>query len=74
MLNGSLTPPCLSQVSRCGGKILLIDTGISKAYGGAHSALEILYTLEPLEELSPSSKTRTWKETEVVSAMYTGGR
>lgn len=122
-----LTPCLLSQVSRCGGKILLIDTGassfkalspppllrafadppsalpssslllppppsplhpssspkgISRAYGGAHSALEMLYTLTPVEDDSEeegtsafaSGETTKWVEREVVSAMYTGGR
>ncbi|ORY65637.1 Metallo-dependent phosphatase-like protein [Leucosporidium creatinivorum] len=75
------TPHFGGIVSRCDGKILLIDTGISRAYGGAHSALEILYTLTPVEDSSEessafgSSKTSTkWIENEVVSAMYTGDR
>ena len=35
-------------MSRCGGKIIIIDTGISKAYGGRLSALGITYTLTPI--------------------------
>ncbi|SCV74929.1 BQ2448_7958 [Microbotryum intermedium] len=40
--------PDFDQVrQRCGGKILLIDTGISRAYGGSLSALEIVTTYTP---------------------------
>ncbi|GAA5981379.1 hypothetical protein JCM5350_004386 [Sporobolomyces pararoseus] len=41
------TPNFEGMVSRCRGKILLIDTGISRAYGGSHSFLEISHTLRP---------------------------
>ncbi|KAF8514535.1 Metallo-dependent phosphatase-like protein [Hysterangium stoloniferum] len=41
------TPDFDKIVSRCGGKIIIIDTGISKAYGGVLSALSINYTLTP---------------------------
>ncbi|KAI5478940.1 hypothetical protein MNV49_004461 [Pseudohyphozyma bogoriensis] len=41
------TPNFEGMVSRCDGKIILIDTGISRAYGGALSALEIVVTLTP---------------------------
>ncbi|KAK4704052.1 hypothetical protein P7C70_g2160, partial [Phenoliferia sp. Uapishka_3] len=51
------TPHFEGPVERCGGKVLLIDTGISRAYGGAISATEFLYTLTPapLDPSSPSS-------------------
>lgn len=42
------TPHFEGIVSRCGGQVLLIDTGISRAYGGSLSALEIRYTLKPV--------------------------
>ncbi|KAF8126896.1 Metallo-dependent phosphatase [Boletus edulis] len=58
------TPHLQSIVARCGGKVLIIDTGISHAYGGALSALSIEYTLEPV-------KGGGWKEQEVVKALYT---
>ncbi|KAN0092976.1 Metallo-dependent phosphatase-like protein [Tylopilus felleus] len=57
------TPHLESIVARCGGKVLIIDTGISHAYGGALSALSIEYTLEPV-------KGGGWKEQEVVKALY----
>jgi len=53
-------------VSRCDGKIIIIDTGISHAYGGVLSALSIYYTLEPIGQ--PEEKR--WLETEIVSALY----
>ncbi|GAA5824030.1 hypothetical protein JCM5353_007065 [Sporobolomyces roseus] len=46
------TPHFEGILSRCRGKVLLIDTGISKAYGGSHSYLEILHTLTPASLLS----------------------
>ncbi|GAA5998500.1 uncharacterized protein JCM10292_002740 [Rhodotorula paludigena] len=46
------TPQFEGILSRCDGKVLLIDTGISRAYGGAHSSLSITYTLTPASELS----------------------
>lgn len=68
--------------SRCNGKIIIIDTGISHAYGGVLSALSIHYTLTPKSSSSPSSKNKNhkhkhddddedkWVEREVVSALY----
>lgn len=53
-------------MSRCNGKIIIIDTGISHAYGGVLSALSIHYTLEPVGEL----EEKRWLETETVSALY----
>ncbi|KAG9121395.1 hypothetical protein FRC07_002670 [Ceratobasidium sp. 392] len=66
------TPNFENMVSRCDGKILLIDTGISKAYGGVLSALSITYTLTP----APASRfmsvasARAWTEHEVIKAVY----
>lgn len=57
------TPDFTGIVSRCNGKIIIIDTGISHAYGGVLSALSIHYTLTPVTG-------RVWKEREVVSALY----
>ncbi|GAA5883352.1 hypothetical protein JCM3774_002032 [Rhodotorula dairenensis] len=45
------TPQFEGILSRCDGKVLLIDTGISRAYGGAHSSLSITYTLAPASAL-----------------------
>ncbi|KAJ7928900.1 Metallo-dependent phosphatase-like protein [Mycena leptocephala] len=61
------TPDFTGIVSRCNGKIIIIDTGISHAYGGALSALSIHYTFTPIdnEEGEPH-----WIEREVVSALY----
>ncbi|KAF9489422.1 Metallo-dependent phosphatase [Pleurotus eryngii] len=57
------TPDFTGIVSRCNGKIIIIDTGISHAYGGVLSGLSIHYTLTPVAG-------RVWKEREVVSALY----
>ncbi|OBZ72636.1 Fatty acid synthase subunit alpha [Grifola frondosa] len=62
------TPDFQRIVSRCHGKIIIIDTGISHAYGGALSALSVTYTLTPIP--SNDSAPQTWKEREVVSALY----
>lgn len=40
------TPHLPGIVSRCNGKVLIIDTGISHAYGGTLSALEIIPGLQ----------------------------
>lgn len=53
--------------SRCRGLVLLIDTGISRAYGGSLSALELMTTWSKLGN-------GTWLETEVVNALYTNDR
>ncbi|OCH93056.1 Metallo-dependent phosphatase [Obba rivulosa] len=63
------TPDFQRIVSRCGGKILIIDTGISHAYGGALSALSITYTLTPSIDAS-NEKKKIWKEKEVVASIY----
>ena len=57
------TPHFEGIVTRCGGRIVLIDTGISSAYGGVLSAVEILYSLKP-------SQDGEWFEEEVVNALY----
>jgi len=61
------TPSFEKIVSRCNGKIIIIDTGISHAYGGALSALSIEYTLVPV---SSSSSLKKWSEKEIVRAVY----
>ncbi|KAF8751828.1 Calcineurin-like phosphoesterase [Rhizoctonia solani] len=60
------------QVSRCDGKIIIIDTGISKAYGGVLSALSITYTLTPHapSRFLAASNERAWTEHEVIKAIY----
>jgi len=62
------TPNFEGIVSRCSGKIIIIDTGISHAYGGALSALSIEYTLVPVP--SASSLLKEWREKEIVRAVY----
>ncbi|WRT65428.1 uncharacterized protein IL334_002371 [Kwoniella shivajii] len=47
---GGHTPNFEHIVSRCNASIIIIDTGISSAYGGVLSALEIIYTLTPINE------------------------
>ncbi|TCD64914.1 hypothetical protein EIP91_003450 [Steccherinum ochraceum] len=64
------TPDFQKIVSRCDGKIIIIDTGISHAYGGALSALSIEYTLSPASELAVHSTEKVWIEREVVKAVY----
>ncbi|KAI0091237.1 Metallo-dependent phosphatase-like protein [Irpex rosettiformis] len=66
------TPNFEKIVSRCGGKIIIIDTGISHAYGGVLSALSIEYSLTPIsaEEGLSTGNQKLWKEREVVSAVY----
>jgi len=61
------TPNFEKIVSRCNGKIIIIDTGISHAYGGVLSALSIDYTLTPVPS---SSSEKKWREQEVVRAVY----
>ena len=51
-------------MSRCGGKIIIIDTGISHAYGGVLSALSVEYSL------MPEKQALHWTEKEVVTAIY----
>ncbi|KAH9928266.1 uncharacterized protein B0H18DRAFT_1000539 [Fomitopsis serialis] len=69
------TPDFEHITSRCGGKIIIIDTGISHAYGGVLSALSIEYTLTPLSHSDSTSPSDTrWHEREVVTALYPGRR
>ncbi|OJT11453.1 hypothetical protein TRAPUB_12005 [Trametes pubescens] len=63
------TPDFQKIVSRCGGKIIIIDTGISHAYGGALSALSVTYTLTPAST-SKDAAEQKWTEKEVVKALY----
>ncbi|KAG6851114.1 hypothetical protein H0H93_000994 [Arthromyces matolae] len=60
------TPDFKNIQSRCNGKIIIIDTGISHAYGGVLSALSIHYTLTPVG----ADDEKRWIEKEVVSAVY----
>ncbi|KDQ57372.1 hypothetical protein JAAARDRAFT_36004 [Jaapia argillacea MUCL 33604] len=69
------TPDFEGIVSRCDGKILIIDTGISHAYGGVLSALSIEYTLTPAKAKdgvlsSKNPVTHIWVENEVIKALY----
>lgn len=41
------TPNFEKIVDRCNASIIIIDTGMSRAYGGVLSALEIVYELYP---------------------------
>lgn len=60
------TPDFHNIQSRCNGKVIIIDTGISHAYGGVLSALSIHYTLKPVGD----ADSQRWIEKEVVSALY----
>lgn len=62
------TPDFEKIVSRCGGKVIIIDTGISHAYGGVLSALSITYSLTPLPPTQDGEPR--WKERETVVAIY----
>lgn len=82
------TPHFEGITSRCEGKILIIDTGISSAYGGALSALDITYTLTPVIPTVPlpaddptavpvpvkvtPGDKIKWVERELVSALQEG--
>ncbi|KAF8627058.1 hypothetical protein AX17_006398 [Amanita inopinata Kibby_2008] len=61
------TPDFHNIVSRCNGKIIIIDTGISHAYGGVLSALSIQYSLIPTINQDGGD---SWEEREVVTALY----
>jgi len=67
------------MVARCNGEIIIIDTGITFHYGGVVSALRVEYGLFPLENPDSMmalnatvSRTRRWRELEVVHALYEG--
>ncbi|KAL6302428.1 Metallo-dependent phosphatase [Sparassis latifolia] len=64
------TPDFQNIVSRCKGKIIIIDTGISHAYGGTLSALSITYTLTPIPAIHTSPEEKWWTEREVLVAVY----
>ncbi|KAJ3554493.1 hypothetical protein NM688_g3082 [Phlebia brevispora] len=64
------TPDFEKIVSRCDGKIIIIDTGISHAYGGVLSALSVKYTLTPIPKYASSPHGQRWIEREVVTAVY----
>jgi hypothetical protein len=61
------TPHLSGFVVRCSSGILLIDTGISRAYGGEQSALIFDMQLKPVGG-------GTWEEEETISALYRGRR
>ncbi|TFK75176.1 Metallo-dependent phosphatase [Pluteus cervinus] len=63
------TPDFKNIVSRCDGKIIIIDTGISHAYGGVLSALSIHYTFTPIGD-AENPEEQEWREREVISALY----
>lgn len=65
------TPHFDGFVTRCNNTILLIDTGISRAYGGEQSALVIDFDLTPIEGTGQGDKMR-WRETETLTALYRG--
>lgn len=55
--------------------LTLLGSGISSAYGGVLSALEIMYTLTPVQDSNSSSEDgHQMKELEVVTAIYEGRR
>ncbi|KIM33622.1 hypothetical protein M408DRAFT_37492, partial [Serendipita vermifera MAFF 305830] len=75
------TPTFTNIVSRCGGKVIIIDTGISHAYGGVLSGLSITYSLHRLDakgepvakrdgKHGSSSSAQRWLEIEKVVAVY----
>jgi len=75
------TPNFQRIVSRCNGKVVIIDTGITPAYGGVLSALRVEYSLYPVKPLAPltvdqlhlssdKNPRRQWKEVEVLTAIY----
>ncbi|KAJ9477816.1 Serine-threonine protein phosphatase [Pseudozyma hubeiensis] len=59
------TPNFDGFITRCNNSILLIDTGISRAYGGQQSALIIDFNLIP----QPSSP-HLWKQQQTLTALY----
>jgi len=75
------TPTFEHMVARCDGSIIVIDTGITPAYGGVLSALRIEYGLFPAQHLPLSARTtnsstssvRRWRELEIVRALYEDG-
>ncbi|EST04942.1 Phosphoesterase domain protein [Kalmanozyma brasiliensis GHG001] len=66
------TPHMDGFVTRCDNKVLLIDTGISRAYGGEQSALVIDFDLVPTKGERDGRKR--WVEKETLTALYRGRR
>ncbi|TKY85404.1 hypothetical protein EX895_005566 [Sporisorium graminicola] len=68
------TPHFDGFVTRCNNSILLIDTGISKAYGGEQSALIIDLDLLPLPLPANSNPQaqKPWIEKRTLTALYRG--
>ncbi|KIK62431.1 hypothetical protein GYMLUDRAFT_198140 [Collybiopsis luxurians FD-317 M1] len=64
------TPHFHNIVARCNGKIVIVDTGISHAYGGVLSALSIEYTFTPIPDPENTGEKQRWTEREVVKALY----
>ncbi|KAG8800394.1 hypothetical protein FRC16_003018 [Serendipita sp. 398] len=64
------TPTFTNVVSRCNGKVIIIDTGISHAYGGVLSGLSITYSLSPATPEPMAKHQQRWVETEKVAAVY----
>lgn len=62
----------MSICSRDDLNSLCFPTGISSAYGGALSALEIQYTLTLDPKPNPESRKAVWHESEVVYALQEG--
>ncbi len=50
-------------------RLITFPQGISRAYGGALSALSIHYTLEPIGTADDPEKQQ-WEEREIVEALY----
>lgn len=75
---GGHTPDFDKIVDRCDASIIIIDTGISYAYGGIMSALEIIYTLTPVDhdvdDLSVLKEGERYIEREEVYAVYQRGK
>ncbi|SNX84911.1 uncharacterized protein MEPE_03620 [Melanopsichium pennsylvanicum] len=68
------TPHFDGFVTRCDNAIMLIDTGISRAYGGEQSALVVDFELMPVEGRVTAEGQKLWRETEVLTALYRGRR
>ncbi|KAN0065166.1 hypothetical protein ACQY0O_001663 [Thecaphora frezii] len=67
------TPNFDGFVVRCdAAEILLIDTGISRAYGGEQSALVIDFELVPLPCKPDAQGRKLWRESETLTALYRG--
>ncbi|SJX63561.1 uncharacterized protein SRS1_14315 [Sporisorium reilianum f. sp. reilianum] len=64
------TPHFDGFVTRCNNTVLLIDTGISRAYGGEQSALIVDFDLIPVDG-STDGKSR-WIEKQTLTALYKG--